>query len=641
MLLETGPYDGGLLINVNFMCIFLMGRDCKQERPSSAARGCRVHSAMRVFALPGLLGILAALSGCGANMTSTGSGGSAQVAGKIMGGQQPITGSAIMLYAAGLGGQGTEATSLLTNPVVSDSSGDFSITNNYHCPTPTSQVYLVASGGNPGLSNNQTNSAILLMAAVGDCQNLGSASFVTVNEVTTVSAAWALSQFLGPQANVAASATNTVGLRDAFLTASSLANVVTGTAGGPQLTAGVTLESAKLNALANSISTCVNSDGTTLCTPLFNAATVGGVIPRTTLDAALAIVQNPGNQVANVFALAPSTPPFSGALGSAPHDWTMSITYTGGGLAAPAAVAVNSEGYAWVANTLGGAVTRIGPDASVQGYSDANLRESNGVAIDAHDNVWISNQQSYGGVNMDRGILVEFNSGGTDVSGTGYFAGGGVDYPYGIAAAPNGDLWVADYGNSEATLLSGSGTSLLQTANGSVQFTEGVAVDASNNAWFASDTAVTKVTPSGTVTHAACCSGAFAVALDPGGNVWVADSPASSVVELNASGTILQTLHAIGGINSPESIAVDGNGKVWTSNYHGLSISELSPGPSSVALSPSAGFGLDAGLNNAEGLTTDASGNLWVANTHVDAVTEFVGLAAPVATPRIGPPLKP
>jgi streptogramin lyase len=561
--------------------------------------------------------------------------------GKVMGGQQPITGSAIMLYAAGSGGSGTEAISLLTNPVASDAKGNFTIAGDYHCPSPASQVYLVASGGNPGLSNNQTNAAILLMAAIGDCQTLTTTSLVTINEVTTVSAAWALSQFLQSQANVVSSATNTVGLKNAFLTANSLANVTTGTAGGPGLAAGSTLESAKLNALANSISTCVNSDGTTLCTPLFNAATAGGNTPQTTLDAALAIVRNPGKQVSNIFTLAPSTPPFSGALGSAPHDWTMSITYTGGGLSGPAAVAVNSQGFVWVANNAGGAVTRIGPDGSVQAFPDATLRESNGVTIDAHDNVWVSNQQSYGGVNLNHGIIAEFNASGTNLSGPGYFAGGGISYPYGIAAAPNGNIWVADYGTSEATLLASNGSSLLQTANGTVQFTEGVAVDAASNAWFASDTTVTKVTLAGAVTHANCCSGAFAVALDPGGNVWVADNSASSVVELNPSGAVVQTLHAVGGINTPESIAIDGNGNVWTSNFHGLTISELTPGPSSTALSPSTGYGLDAGLNNAEGLTTDASGNIWVANTHLDQVTEFVGLAAPVATPHLGLPVKP
>ena len=66
------------------------------------------------------------------------------------GGQQPITGSTIQLYAVGGGGDGTASTPLLTQTVVTDTNGGFNITNDYTCPTASTLVYIAASGGNPG-----------------------------------------------------------------------------------------------------------------------------------------------------------------------------------------------------------------------------------------------------------------------------------------------------------------------------------------------------------------------------------------------------------------------------------------------------------------------------------------------------------
>jgi hypothetical protein len=37
----------------------------------------------------------------------------------------------------------------------------------------------------------------------------------------------------------------------------------------------------------------------------------------------------------------------------------------------------------------------------------------------------------------------------------------------------------------------------------------------------------------------------------------------------------------------------------------------------------------------------DASGNLWISAFATNTLTEFIGLAAPVRTPRIGPPAAP
>jgi streptogramin lyase len=496
------------------------------------------------------------------------------------------------------------------------------------------------------LAGNIDNSAAVLMAALGNCSNLAS-SFIDVNEVTTVGAAWALAQFLGPGAVVGASSTNAAGLSNAFANANNLVNNSNGTAAGASLPAGATIESAKIYTLANVLSGCINSDGTTSCNPLFQAATVGGVAPSNTLDAARNIVLNPGSNVTAIYHAAPPKPPFAPTLSSPPHDWTMSVTFTGGALNTPTALALDSEGNVWVANYSGGAATLLSPAGQAQSFADPGLEESYGITVDGQNNAWITNEQSAFSTNNGNGSVTEFNASGQVQSGAG-FTGGGVYYPEAIAADTNGSIWVADFGDSTATLLAGNGTSLSgasgYTSSSSLTFPSSVALDAQHNAWFGGESLASEVSPSGTISGFACCQSASAIAVDQAGDVWLADYSTSSVVELASTGSILQTLPGVGGVYYPAGLAIDGGGNVWVTNFYGNNISGLTganSGPTSSAISPSYGFGLDAGLSTPLGLALDASGDVWVAGYGNNAVVQFVGLASPIATPLLGPPAKP
>src|ERR1700744_6530548 len=72
--------------------------------------------------------------------------------GLVHGGQQPVTGATIQLYAVGTTGDGSAATRLLLPAPVSDANGTFDITGTFTCPSAASLVYIVASGGNHGLA---------------------------------------------------------------------------------------------------------------------------------------------------------------------------------------------------------------------------------------------------------------------------------------------------------------------------------------------------------------------------------------------------------------------------------------------------------------------------------------------------------
>src|SRR5271155_2258824 len=89
------------------------------------------------------------------------------VHGLVHGGQQPVTGSTIQLYAVGNTGDGSAATPLLSPAPVTDANGGFNISGTFNCPSPSSLVYIVATGGNPGLATGSNNPALSLMAALG------------------------------------------------------------------------------------------------------------------------------------------------------------------------------------------------------------------------------------------------------------------------------------------------------------------------------------------------------------------------------------------------------------------------------------------------------------------------------------------
>jgi streptogramin lyase len=557
-----------------------------------------------------------------------------------------------MLYAAGSTGDGAGAVNLLAPSIVTtNSNGFFSITGDYLCPTSTAQVYLVARGGNPGLTSGANNGALVLMAAIGDCSDLISSTGIMVNEATTVAAAWALAQFMGPGAIVGSTGTNSTGLRNAFAVANNLVDSNTGLAPASTLPTGAVTESAKLNTLADVLASCVDSDGGSACVPLFSAATTSGSVPTNTLAAALNIVRNPGNNVLTVFDAAPAQGPFQPALGAQPHDWTMSITYGGcssgcGGLNLPGSLAIDSGGNVLVANYFGAVLSKFSPagmPASASGFPGIGLNESYGIAIDSRDNVWVTNEQSVTGANNHHtGSVSEFSSAGVELSGYGYTAGG-IYYPLAVAADSTGVIWIADYGSSAATLLADDGSAISGSggyATSTLPFTSAVAIDSSHNAWFAAQRGAGQVTPAGVVSSFSCCTDPAGIAVDLAGNVWIADYSASAVVELTSAGSVEHRTTLNGGNDGPQGIAIDGAGNVWVANYYGDSLVELA-GSIAAVVSPAGGYGLDSPLNEPYGLAVDASGNLWLSNAAGNTLTQFVGLASPTRTPLLGPPVQP
>lgn len=261
------------------------------------------------------------------------------IQGSVYGGQQPVTGATIQLYAAGVppsgGGYGVGATALITGTLpTTDSNGNFTITGRYPSPLSTpSYFYIVSTGGSPG-KGNPANPNIVLMAAISNCTpttTLSPSLFININEVTTVAAVSVLQPFLsaptgtaGAPVLIGAPAAASNDLRNAFAMASSLANISTGT-----VVTSTSSNGQRINTLADILVYCVNSySPSTNCSNLSTAATPSGAIPAVdTMRAAWYIAQNPTSRISTLFAMVPPNPPFE-ALSTAPASFAVSLPPT-------------------------------------------------------------------------------------------------------------------------------------------------------------------------------------------------------------------------------------------------------------------------------------------------------------------------
>jgi len=567
--------------------------------------------------------------------------------GNVFANSQPLGAASVELYAAGNAGNGSTPTALLSAPLNTAVNGAFTVPAGYICPSAQTPLYLLSKGGQFG--SGPTNPATWLMAALGPCSGIVAGSNFVVNEATTIAATWALASFMSSGGNVGASCTNTNGLDNAFSMAGSMVNPATGTSPGTGIPSTLAVPTRKLNSLADVLASCTGSGGAN-CSTLFANAITGNTIPTNTLDAALNIAHAPGKNTAPLYSLAAAFTAFSPALTSAPPDWMLHNTISGGGMASPASVSVAASGNIWVSSYFD-SISEFTPSGSTpfpSGITGSGINQSYGMALDPLGNVWIANEQS--NLNSGNGNLTELNSSAAPLA-TGIVSGG-INFPIAVAADPNGNIWVADYGDSAVSLFSNSGSPLSpETGWGasSLEFPVAVAVDSGHNAWVANQAGalpVTKISSDGSqVTNYQCdCDGASGIATDQSGNVWIANFYGNSISEVNTCGTLILDAVSGGGINHPQAIAIDGAGTVWVANYLNSSISEIT-GASSASpgsfTSPSTGFGKDANLLQPYGLAIDASGNVWVSNFGSNTLTQFLGIATPVKTPMAGPPQQP
>jgi hypothetical protein len=594
--------------------------------------------------------------------TTPANGSAIHVDGLVRGGQNPVSGATIQLYTVGTTGIGTASTGLISATVTTsdgtgivDSNanagnanntpplGSFTITGDYSCTgaTPGTQVYLVASGGNPG---SGTNSNLSLVAALGSCSTLlanAATTFIQMDEITTVAAAYALAPFTTNLTHIGATGSNPTGLVNAFANAQSLANYSTGTAGGASLPSGTVAPVTEINTLADIIAACVNTTGSASpnCTTLFGATSASD-----TFGAALAIAKSPGaSAVTSLYTLANPSAPFQPTMSTQPNDFTLALNYTAGGtMSTPWAIAIDASGNAWVTNEAGSTVTELSPTGNLLASPTASgLFGAQGIAIDRSGNVWVANTAG--------NSVIEFTLTAGSVTGTNSYTTGGINAPSAIAINSAGYAFIANFNGNSVTGLNTSGNALSGspfTGNSNdITVPSAIAIDTAGNVYVTSGQgSAIKLTSTGaysaTLTDNALQSPA-AIALNASNDVEMpgfltGSSVTSGDSEFSPTGVATSRSPINAGIYIPgTSITSDGT-NFWLTNAN-TSGSLLEINYQSSNSVPAAGYGA---LNAPIGVAVDPSGCIWTANSGNNTVTQFFGLTIPATTPiaaNVGP----
>ncbi len=550
------------------------------------------------------------LAGCGIGAPAAPSGTTIQsITGHIHGGMTPIVGARVVLYVTSTTATGYGTGATIIGTARSDSYSNFSISpsvTSTNCPSG-SQAYITAAGG--GANYQPANSAMLLMSALGDCKNISSSTTTTIDELTTVAAAYALSGFTttsydstnsiyqaivgAPVANNSATnaitATAPAGLAHAFMNAANLADTVAGVARSTLSanTAGTTTTGAvpttELNTLADMMQACIDAGAVpnTSCTTLFGfTPSLSGITPVNTLQAFLNLARNPYpssaamNSTTGLLSLVTATSAFQPTLAAAPNDWSVAILYHSG-LAAPYFVALDANDTAYLGLTSTSSST-----PAIYGISPY------GVSVP---------------------VFVSQSAGTTT---------------HGIAPDALGNIWVANYGSAVDRFSASAGT-LSSTYTSTLASIWPVAVDKQNNLWLGH--AIGSTSASVTVEEAAYNSVA---------GTWALNYTATTPAETGSTG-----------------LTIDANQNIWSAGYYtGGTLSILLPNLG-TATSPSYTSGgtaippvtatLGSSATKPYSYSIDASGNAWaaiygsgsLATTGVEEVVPNATIAATALTP--------
>ena len=465
------------------------------------------------------------------------------IKGRLHGGQQPVSGSTIQLYAANTTTNQGAATALLAQPAISLSDGSFSITGQYTCPAANPLVYIVATGGNPGLGGSVTNSGIAMMAMLGSCNTLAAnaaTTFIFIDELTTVVSVEALSPFMSDYRHVGSAPSSLSGVGGAFATATSEVDFTTGQfiGGGVNLS----LPEVTINTLANIIAACINSaSGSAPCTSLYS--NTGGT--SDTIAAALQMAKTPAVNAATLYGLIAASAPFQPYFSNVPTDFTTTVGFT-----VPAFIqtgTLDSNGQIWL--YFGGYNYDTATDTSTDspGY------------ITVYDN--------------------NFNQLFTVSPGT-----GGLNYPSemtrdasGHVFTLNADNSVSEFASNGAALSPAAGwptglsTTFSPTGPGNGYVTNpnqgiSLAVDALGNIWggpaiasqlgkcyFELNSSGANITPSGNFCAASGGTNFSTSAVDGAGGAWVEGT--SAITQVNAQGALAATAPISQGCFFPQSSA--------------------------------------------------------------------------------------
>lgn len=269
------------------------------------------------------------------------------------------------------------------------------------------------------------------------------------------------------------------------------------------------------------------------------------------------------------------------------------------------------------------------------------------------------------------------------------FTAGQISWPQGTASDQRGNIWIANCGNDSVTIYPNGDPKRARNLHGrslGLDKPFDVAIDGRGRAWVTGNDSENVAIIDGDRIRQVGGQGfdqPMGIASDTQGNMWIANSalvdvpcPDGGFIGQQYGGSIILVTKdgkmapgspfTGGGVTSPWGVAVDGNDQVWVANFSngqgkvgpelmrvsqfcGMRPETCPPGKrTGDPISPATGYTSDA-LTRMVAVAVDPSGNLWASNNWKvvppannpggDSIMIFVGIAAPILTPVIGPPV--
>jgi hypothetical protein len=532
-------------------------------RSTRSSRALRGMLTAVVAAAAMVLTMTTGVPAAGASLTGSDSHARAAtetLRGAVMSGSSTLAHYKVSLYAAR-----PDSTFRLLGSDTADKRGRFEIG---YAPVPADDVLFAEA----------KLGRVLLASAIGTGD--AAPEQVVINERTTVATGTAFAQFIDHR-DIAG---NRYGMANAVRMAANLADPRTGELGAVLTTVPNGTETSTLatfNSLTNAVASCVAKQSN--CTALFRGtAEPGGQTPKNVLQAVANIAKHPAYPSDRkiqglksgdpIFQLSMLTPVNQPALTAAPTNWLLFLKFTGGPYSVqdpdnlingPGNFAIDAQGYVWVNDN---AVPQVEHEFTCAGRR-----------------------------------LLKFTPWGEPYPGTPYFGGGLSGAGYGISLAPDGRVWIGNFGFQDppCALLPIAATSNSVSvfnpdgtpASGDEGYTNG------DISW-----------PQGTVS-------------DRKGNIWIANCGNDSVTMLPGGDPDAAINIPLGPAPEPGDpemkpfgAAIDAKGNAWIVNNRSATVSVVSPKGKVIATVPRTFKGKTV-LSHPVGNAADSRGNMWVANS--------------------------